>query len=120
MARGDYTVMIAGRAHALEAYPQAPLKWIAPAEGSVVVPIAMTMIKGAPHPNAARLWANHLLRPDIQSSFSTTVLPVMKNAAIKSPLVSRQPANSSKCCRPVKTGRNTMRTQSSSTVHNEA
>jgi iron(III) transport system substrate-binding protein len=86
-ARGDYTVMIAGRAHAIEAYPQAPLKWIAPAEGSIAVPVAMTMIKGAPHPNAARLWANYLLRPDIQSTFSTSVLPVVKNAAIKSPVV---------------------------------
>jgi iron(III) transport system substrate-binding protein len=36
-ARGDYTVMIAGRAHAIETYPQAPLKWIAPAEGSVAI-----------------------------------------------------------------------------------
>lgn len=86
VARGDYVVMIAGRAHALVAYPQAPLKWIAPAEGSVVVPIAMTMVKGAPHPNAARVWANYLLQPDIQSSFSTTVLPVIKNAIIKNPL----------------------------------
>jgi ABC-type Fe3+ transport system substrate-binding protein len=47
----------------------------------------MTMIKGAPHPNAARLWANYLLRPDIQLTFSTTVLPVVKNVAIKSPVV---------------------------------
>ena len=86
-ARGDYTLMIGGRAHAIETYPQAPLKWIAPAEGSVAVPVAMTMVKGAPHPNAARLWANYLLRPDIQSTFSTTVVPVVKNAAIKSPLV---------------------------------
>jgi ABC-type Fe3+ transport system substrate-binding protein len=86
VARGDYVVMIAGRAHALQAYPQAPLKWIAPAEGSVVVPIAMTMVKGAPHPNAARVWANYLLQPEFQSSLSTTVLPVIKNATIKNPL----------------------------------
>jgi hypothetical protein len=28
-----------------------------------------------------------LLRPDIQSTFAATVLPVVKNAAIKNPLV---------------------------------
>jgi len=61
------------------------LKWIAPAEGVIPVPIAMTLVKGAPHPNAAQLWANYLLRPDIQSSFSTIQLPVVKNATIKEP-----------------------------------
>lgn len=86
-ARGDYAVMIGGRAHALEAYPQAPLKWIAPAEGSIAIPVAMTMIKGAPHPNAARLWANYLLQPDIQSTFSTDVLPAVKKVPIKNPIV---------------------------------
>jgi iron(III) transport system substrate-binding protein len=86
VARGDYTIMIAGRAHAIEAYPQAPLRWVGPAEGTVVVPIAMTMVKGAPHPNAARLWANYLLRPEVQANLSTTVMPVIKNPTIKNPL----------------------------------
>lgn len=86
LARGDYAVMIAGRTNAIVAYPQAPLKWIAPAEGAIAVPIAMTLVKGAPHPNAARLWANFLLEPEFQSSISTVVLPVVKNAAIKNPL----------------------------------
>jgi iron(III) transport system substrate-binding protein len=85
LARGDYAVMIAGKAHALVAYPQAPLKWIAPAEGVVVVPIAMTLVKGAPHPNAARLWANFLLEPAFQTSMSTISLPVTRNATIKNP-----------------------------------
>jgi iron(III) transport system substrate-binding protein len=86
VARGDYTIMIAGRAHAIEAYPQAPLRWIGPSEGAVVVPIAMTMVKGAPHPNAARLWANYLLRPEVQANLSTTVMPVIKNPTLKNPL----------------------------------
>ena len=86
VARGDYTIMIAGRAHAIEVYPQAPLRWIGPAEGSVVVPIAMTMVRGAAHPNAARLWANYLLRPDVQTNLSSTVMPVIKNPTIKNPL----------------------------------
>ena len=86
LARGDYAVMIAGKPHALVAYPQAPLKWIVPAEGLIPVPIAMTLIKGAPHPNAARLWANYLLEPAFQSSVSTIQMPVTKNATIKNPL----------------------------------
>jgi iron(III) transport system substrate-binding protein len=86
VARGDYAVMIAGRTNAIVAYPQAPLKWIAPAEGAIAVPIAMTLVKGAPHPNAARLWANFLLEPEFQSNISTVVLPVVKNVAIKNPI----------------------------------
>jgi iron(III) transport system substrate-binding protein len=85
VARGDYTVLIAGRVHALAAYPQAPLKWIAPSEGSIGVPIAMTLVKGAPHPNAGRLWANFLLEPAFQTSLSSLALPVVKNVAIKNP-----------------------------------
>ena len=37
----------------------------------VAVPIAMTLVKGAPHPNAARLWANFLLEPAFQASISS-------------------------------------------------
>jgi iron(III) transport system substrate-binding protein len=87
VARGDYTIMIAGRLNALAAYPQAPLKWVAPSEGTIGVPIAMTLIKGAPHPNAARVWANFLLEPEFQTSFSTIALPVVKNAKILNPLL---------------------------------
>ena len=87
LARGDYAIMIAGRVRALSEYPQAPLKWIAPSEGAVAVPIAMSLIKGAPHPNAARLWANFLLEPAFQSSLSSVELPVIKNVAIKNPLL---------------------------------
>jgi ABC-type Fe3+ transport system substrate-binding protein len=79
--------MIAGRLNALAAYPQAPLKWIAPSEGTIGVPIAMTLVKGAPHPNAARVWANFLLEPEFQTSFSTIALPVVKNAKIQNPLL---------------------------------
>ena len=85
VARGDYTILIAGRVHAIAAYPQAPLKWVAPSEGSIGVPIAMTLVKGAPHPNAGRLWANYLLEPAFQTSLSSIALPVIKNVAIKNP-----------------------------------
>jgi iron(III) transport system substrate-binding protein len=87
VARGDYAIMVGGRVNALIAYPQAPLKWVAPSEGSIGVPIAMTLVKGAPHPNAARLWANYLLEPDFQTSLSTVALPVTKNAKILNPLL---------------------------------
>jgi iron(III) transport system substrate-binding protein len=87
LARGDYAIMIAGRPRALIEYPQSGLKWIAPAEGIVPVPIAMTLVKGAPHPNAARLWANFLLEPAFQSSISTVELPVIKNVTVKNPLL---------------------------------
>ena len=87
VARGDYAVMIAGRPRAMTEYPQAGLRWIAPSEGIVAVPIAMTLIKGAPHPNAARLWANFLLEPAFQTSISSVELPVIKNAPIKNPLL---------------------------------
>lgn len=86
VARGDYTLMLAGRPRAVVVYAQSHLKWIAPSEGTVVVPIAMMMIKGAPHPNAARLWANYLLEPEFQSNLSAIEVPVIKNVAIKNPL----------------------------------
>ena len=79
--------MLAGRPRALIEYPQAGLRWIAPSEGIVPVPIAMTLVKGAPHPNAARLWANFLLEPAFQTSISSVELPVIKNAIIKNPLL---------------------------------
>lgn len=86
VARGDYAVLVGGRPRAIAAYPQVPLRWISPAEGAVPVPIGMSLIKAAQHPNAARLWANHLLEPAVQSSLSENVLPVVRNTRLINPV----------------------------------
>lgn len=85
IARGDYGVLIGGEPRFIDRFESAPLTWVAPDEGAIVLPMSWGLIDGAPHPNAARVWVEFTLRPDIQSIISTAAVPVIPGTEIVNP-----------------------------------
>ena len=65
VARGEYPVML--QQIVAFAYPlrTLPVKVVVPQEGCPITPIEGAVLRGAPHPNAARLFINHFL--DLES-----------------------------------------------------
>ena len=61
VARGEYPVML--QQIVAFAYPlrSLPVKVVVPEEGCPITPIEGAVLRGAPHPNAARLFINHFL-----------------------------------------------------------
>jgi iron(III) transport system substrate-binding protein len=45
---------------------KAPLKFTKPEEGVMIIPISLALVKNGPHPNAAKLFIDWLLRPEGQ------------------------------------------------------
>jgi iron(III) transport system substrate-binding protein len=66
VARGEYPIML--QQIVAFAYPlrSLPVKVVVPEEGCPVTPIQGAVLRGAPHPNAARLFINHFLDLDSQ------------------------------------------------------
>ncbi len=56
----------------------APIKFIQPEEGVVLIPIGLAVVKNSPHPNAARLFINWLLSEDGQKVVAETNSPARK------------------------------------------
>jgi len=48
-----------------------PLEFVVPSEGSNLVPNVATLVKGAPHPNAAKLFIDFLLSDEVQTLYAT-------------------------------------------------
>ncbi|TCZ77185.1 ABC transporter substrate-binding protein [Paenibacillus albiflavus] len=48
-----------------------PLEFVVPSEGSNLVPNVATIVKGAPHPNAAKLFIDFLLSDEVQTLYAT-------------------------------------------------
>lgn len=48
-----------------------PLEFVIPAEGSNIVPNVATLVKGAPHPVAAKLFIDFLLSDEVQTLYAT-------------------------------------------------
>lgn len=68
VARGEKLLTVGASAWAyLFGKQGAPLAVVWPAEGVVMAETSMFIAKKAPHPNAARVLANHLLSPDYQT-----------------------------------------------------
>ena len=60
------------------------MKPIVPSEGRPYVRFDLTVLKGAPHPNAARVFMNHYLEPDSQIVFANAGYnPVVKGVVEK-------------------------------------
>lgn len=75
VARGEFAVYIPqmfAYAHDLQGLP---VKAIVPEEGVPYVPIAFAMLRNAPHPNAARLFANYFLTPEVQEGYGNIWMP---------------------------------------------
>lgn len=70
VARGEFPLYLPFSLQNLNNLKGLPIKAIAPAEGRPYVRFDLSVLKNAPHPNAARLFMNHYLEPESQLVFA--------------------------------------------------
>lgn len=70
VARGEYPIYLPALAGSLARLKGAPVKWIAPSEGLTYALISQAVVKNAPHPNSARIWANFQIEPEAQRALA--------------------------------------------------
>ncbi len=70
VARGEYPLYLPFSLQNYNNLKGLPVTPIVPAEGRPYVRFDLTVLKNAPHPNAARLFMNHYLEPDSQLVFA--------------------------------------------------
>jgi len=84
VARGEFPLYIPFSLQDYNTLKGLPVKPIVPAEGRPWVRFDLTMLKGAPHPNAARLFMNHYLEPESQIVYANAGYnPVIKGVVEK-------------------------------------
>jgi iron(III) transport system substrate-binding protein len=84
VARGEYPLYLPFSLQNYNNLKGLPIKPIVPAEGRPYVRFDLTMLKNAPHPNAARVFMNHYLEPDSQLVFANAgYAPVVKGVVEK-------------------------------------
>jgi iron(III) transport system substrate-binding protein len=76
VALGEFAIGIPFGLQELKNYPGLPIKGIVPQEGAPYTPVSASVIKDAPHPNAAKLLMNFFLEPDTQLMFIKSGYPV--------------------------------------------
>jgi iron(III) transport system substrate-binding protein len=83
-ARGEYPLYLPFNLQDLNNLKGLPVKAIVPAEGRPYVRFDISVLKNAPHPNAARLFMNHYLEPESQLVFANAGYnPVIKGVVEK-------------------------------------
>jgi iron(III) transport system substrate-binding protein len=70
LARGEYPIYLPAMAGSMARLRGAPVKWIAPSDGSTYALISQAVVKNAPHPNSARLWAHFQIGPEAQRALA--------------------------------------------------
>lgn len=86
VARGEYAIYFPALSSAPARLTGAPVRWVQPSEGVTWLLITSSVMKNAPHPNAARLWVNHLAKKESQLSLSKTAsVPVRRDALDEAP-----------------------------------
>jgi len=84
VARGEFPLYIPFSLQDYNTLKGLPVKPIVPAEGRPWVRFDLTMLKGAPRPNAARLFMNHYLEPESQIVYANAGYnPVIKGVVEK-------------------------------------
>ena len=84
MARGEYPLYIPFSLQDTNNLKGLPVKPIVPAEGRPYVRFDLSVLKNAPHPNAARVFMNHYLEVDSQLVFANAGYnPVVKGVVEK-------------------------------------
>lgn len=82
VARGEYPIYISQVFAFASDLKGLPVKVVVPKEGAPYAQMDMAMLKGAPHPNAARLFMQHFLSVDLQALYANAwMLPVVQGAA---------------------------------------
>lgn len=70
VARGEFSIYLPAMAGSVARLKGAPVKWIAPDDGSTYALISQAVVKNAPHPNAAKLWANFQIEARAQRALA--------------------------------------------------
>ena len=84
VARGEFPLYLPFSLQNYNNLKGLPIKPIVPAEGRPYVRFDLTMLKNAPHPNAARVFMNHYLEPESQLVFANAgYAPVVKGVVEK-------------------------------------
>jgi len=97
IARGEFPLYLPFNVQDLNNLKGLPVKAIMPAEGRPYVRFDISMLKQAPHPNAARLFMNHYLEPESQLILANAGYnPVIKGVVEKTmeelrPLLAAKP-----------------------------
>jgi len=76
VARGEYPIYLPFTLTEIIPLEGLPVKAIVPKEGIAYTPFTMGLLKGAPHPNAARLLMNFFLEPEAQLVYARDGYPV--------------------------------------------
>lgn len=84
VARGEYPVQMSQLYAWGTELKGLPVKIVVPSEGSPYTAINFAMLKGAPHPNAARLFINYFLETSSQLRYGNAgMIPVIEGVADK-------------------------------------
>jgi iron(III) transport system substrate-binding protein len=84
VARGEFPIYLPFSLQNTNNLKGLPIKPIVPAEGRPYVRFDLSVLKNAPHPNAARLFMNHYLEVDSQLVFANAgYAPVVKGVVEK-------------------------------------
>ncbi|MBI4523683.1 MAG: extracellular solute-binding protein [Deltaproteobacteria bacterium] len=78
VVNGQFAIGIPVNTEAIPTSKGVPAKWIAACEGLYYSLNSAGLIKGAPHPNAAKLWLDLLLSEDVQRIVGEMRTPVRK------------------------------------------
>lgn len=68
VARGEFPILLTQQIALASDLKGLPIKVVMPSDGCPYTPIRSAMLRGAPHPNAARLFMNHFI--DMQSQLA--------------------------------------------------
>jgi len=88
LVRGEHAILLTDTAENVfkTVGEGAPLKFIRPEEGVAVTPISVTVVKNAPHPNAAKLFVDWILSEEGQAAVAEGgSTPVRSGVPVKSP-----------------------------------
>lgn len=86
VAAGEYPVLIPALVASMPGLRGLPLKYLAPEEGVPSIRMDHSILKNAPHPNAARLFIEFFLSPDFQAEIGKLgLLPVVDGLAGRMP-----------------------------------
>jgi iron(III) transport system substrate-binding protein len=84
VAQGEFPLYIPQQLPYALALKGLPVHLVIPREGAIYGPAEFALLKGAPHPNAARLLIDYLLEPDSQLAFANAgLIPVVNGVAEK-------------------------------------
>ena len=83
VARGEYPLRLPQTLSNYVRMKGLPVKFIVPSEGLPYIAFNMAVLKNAPHPNAARLFLNHLLSEESQLIYATNGLSPVRAGVVE-------------------------------------